>query len=123
MKASARALPRSGSRWNSWRCHGRIAALALELCAAGGRAEPLTPALPQTIQRGKPPGLTIARGGDGSRARRAELPAPAEATVLWQRRVPGGLSGDVLVDADGNVTAHSSSRYTTSANVFSIRLK
>jgi hypothetical protein len=102
MTVRARPVPPSTSRRKSRR-RGGVAALALGLCAAAADAEPLTPALPQTIQRGKPPGVAIARGGDWSRARRAELPAPAEAAVLWQRRIPGGLSGNVLVDDDGNV--------------------
>jgi hypothetical protein len=100
MTARARLVP---SSWSAWGGRGGAAALALSLCAAGARAEPLTSALPQTIQRGKPPGAAITRGGDGSRSRSAELPAPGEAGVLWQRRIPGGLSGDVLVDEDGNV--------------------
>ena len=99
MTASARPGAPPSSR--CWR--GGAAAFALGLCAASALAEPLTPALPQTIERGRPPGVAIARGGDWSRTRRAELPAPAEAAVLWQRRIPGGLSGDVLVDNDGNV--------------------
>lgn len=103
MTASPRPVPSWGSRWKRWLCRGGVAALVLGWCAVSARAEPLTSALPQTIQRGKPPGVAIVRGGDGSRSRSAELPAPAEAAVLWQRRIPGGLSGDVLVDADGNV--------------------
>jgi hypothetical protein len=98
---TARARPSGYSRWNGAR-QGAAAVLALGVWAAGASAEPLTPVLPQTIQRGTP-GLAIARGVDGARARRAELPAPGEATVLWQRRIPGGLSGDVLVDQDGNI--------------------
>jgi hypothetical protein len=102
MTVRARPVPSGCDRWNS-RCRGAAAVLALGVWAASAAAEQLTPALPQTIQRGKPPGVAIAGGGDGSRARRAELPAPAEAAVLWQRRIPGGLSGDVLVDDAGSV--------------------
>jgi hypothetical protein len=71
--------------------------------ATVSNARELTPALLQTIHRGKPPGSAVLRGVDWGRARRAELPAPSDARVLWQRRIAGGLSGDVLVDAAGRV--------------------
>jgi hypothetical protein len=75
------------------------------LGAAPSDAQELTPALLQTIHRGKPPGSSALRGVDWGRTRRAELPTPGDAVVLWQRRVAGGLSGDVLVDAEGRVFA------------------
>ena len=65
----------------------------------------LTPVLPLTIHHGKPPGAAALRGVDWSRARRAELPAPEGLAVLWQRRIAGGLSGDVLVDDAGRIFA------------------
>jgi len=65
----------------------------------------LTPALPHAIHRGKPPGAAALRGVDWSRARRAPLPPPEGMAVRWQRRIAGGLSGDVLVDDDGRIFA------------------
>jgi hypothetical protein len=91
--------------------------LAGSILAATGLASPgaeaavvdgvqrLTPVLPLTIHRGKPPGAAALRGVDWSRARRAELPAPEGLAVLWQRRIAGGLSGDVLVDDTGRIFA------------------
>lgn len=82
---------------------GLILRTALAAGALVEGAEGLTPVLPHTIHRGKPPGAAALRGVDWSRARRAELPAPEGMTVIWERRLEGGLSGDVLVDDTGRV--------------------
>ncbi|MEO8179187.1 MAG: hypothetical protein ABI895_10180 [Deltaproteobacteria bacterium] len=79
---------------------GRVAEAAVVEGTVG-----LTPVLPHTIHRGKPPGAAALRGVDWSRARHGELPAPEGLAVLWQRRIAGGLSGDVLVDDAGRIFA------------------
>ena len=80
------------------------------LCISAARAHELTPALPQTIHLGKPPGNAPLRGVDWGRSRRADALPPADAQVLWQRKLPGGLSANLVVDAAGRVFASTQGR-------------
>jgi hypothetical protein len=60
--------------------------------------------MPQAIYWGPPGGPAAMRGGDWSRAHRAEaLPSASEATVSWHRQLPGGVSCNLLVDAAGAI--------------------
>lgn len=79
------------------------AALAALLALTSGAAE-VTTSLPHDYWLGPPRGPTSAREVDASGSRRAaRLPEPETARVAWQRRIAGGVSGNVLVDASGAV--------------------
>lgn len=77
-------------------------ALAASALLASTVAADLPTALPHTLHVGSPQGFATARDVDAGRSRRAaELPAPDRARVAWHRQLPGGISCNVLVDAEG----------------------
>lgn len=89
---------------------GRAFRLGLRLVFALGpssasvAAADLVTSLPHILYRGPPSGTAVTFGVDWGRTRRAaELPVPASAVVLWKRQIPGGISCNVLVDAEGRI--------------------
>jgi hypothetical protein len=64
--------------------------------------------LPHTQHHGHPAGASVASGSDWSRSRRASL--PPQLGVLWQRRLPGPITANLLVDERGNLFAAGANR-------------
>jgi hypothetical protein len=85
----------------------RVAVLCASCAAAwvgSASAAGLAPALPHSFWIGPTPGPATAPQVDPMGTHRAPaLPPPDAAAVVWQRRVPGGVAGNVLVDDAGRV--------------------
>jgi hypothetical protein len=72
------------------------------LIALRSDAADVTTSLPHGFWLGAPRGAASAREVDASGSRQATpLPNPEAARVAWQRRIGGGASANVLVDATG----------------------
>jgi hypothetical protein len=81
-----------------------VGALAAWLTLASLASADFTTTRPQIIRRGPPLGAAVTSGVDWTRSNcTSMLPEPETAAVLWQQRLPGGLSGNLLVDAAGRI--------------------
>jgi hypothetical protein len=88
-------------------------AVGLGSLAPAASATELVTARPHEFVVGSPRGHAIAPDIDTSGSRHApELPPPEAAQVIWQRHVPGGVSANLLVDADDRIFAVGPSRVT-----------
>ncbi len=90
----------------AFRSGGLSAAACAVAVALGGtsRATELPATLPHLLFRGPPAGPAAMPGGDWHRANRSEGTEPPDTLrVVWRRRVGGGISCNVLVDAQGRV--------------------
>jgi hypothetical protein len=94
-----------------WRALGVAAALVGNV--AGASAADLVSTRPHELVVGASPGEATSRDVDASRCRHArQLPEQEAARVVWQRNIPGGVSGNILVDAQGRIFAAGAGRVT-----------
>jgi len=89
--------------WTRW--EGALASGALAtLLALSSDAADVSTSLSHGFWLGAPRGSANTREVDASGSRHAaSLPEPEAARVAWQRRIAGGASGNVLVDANGAI--------------------
>jgi hypothetical protein len=93
----------SGAGWAQRAVAWAAGALAASLASSSAAAD-VTTSLPHGFWLAPPGGSASAREVDASGSRRAGvLPEPTTARVAWQRRIAGGASGNVLVDASGAI--------------------
>ncbi|HWO09674.1 MAG TPA: hypothetical protein VNN80_09355 [Polyangiaceae bacterium] len=95
------------------RRRARLNAAFIFTLTATSAAAGVETSLPQALWLGAPSGPTSAREVDASGTRHAAaLPVPDRARVAWQRRLAAGVSGNLLVDADGRIFAPGLRRVT-----------
>jgi hypothetical protein len=95
----------------------RVAVWGAALCCVASidtaSAAGLGTALPHRFAIGMPRGPATAPQTDAMATHRSPaLPSPGSARVVWQQRVPGGISANVLVDEAGHVFAAGLGRVT-----------
>ncbi len=114
MSAEARSKPGS-KRGGALAALGRTLVLATALGSGGApafAADAVT-ARPQELFLGAARGHATARDVDPGRCRHAQrLPEVNAARVVWQRQIPGGVSGNVLIDTAGRIFAAGAGRVT-----------
>ena len=92
---------------------GLVLVVALGASGAPALAAELGTAQPYEFMLGAPRGHATSRDVDPSRCRHTpRLPEIEAARVAWQRQIPGGISGNVLVDAAGRIFAAGAGRVT-----------
>jgi hypothetical protein len=92
---SGHPLGHARARWVAM----RVGASCVVASVGSAPATGLTAALPHSFRVGAPRGPATAPGVEPMGTHRSMgLPPPEEARVAWQRRVPGGVAGNVLVD-------------------------
>src|SRR4051812_48161070 len=83
------------------------------LSLASSASADLATTRPKVFPSGPPPGAAVTSGVDWARSNcTSKLPEPETATVLWQQRLAGGISGNLLVDSEGHIWSAGFGRVT-----------